>query len=157
MLVRGCCLFLAVVLAPLVSTAQLGAQSVPVTLVRAGRLLDPRTGSVLAPAAVPIEGDKIKQVGLPSQIGVPTGAKVIDLCNATLLPSLIDSHTHLLIDDIVPPAEAERARRLNFTPTSYGHFSNKAFEGTIAESLVLRTERLKADERNRQRYKDLAQ
>jgi len=44
--------------------------------VRAGRPLDPRTESVLAPAAVLIEGDKIKQVGLSSQIGVPTGAKV---------------------------------------------------------------------------------
>jgi len=106
-------LFLAVVFAALVSTARLGAQSVPVTLVKAGRLLDPRTGNVLAPAAVLIEGGKIKQVGLSSQIGVPAGAKIIDLGNATLLPGLIDSHTHLLMDDIVSPAEAERARHLN--------------------------------------------
>jgi imidazolonepropionase-like amidohydrolase len=45
----------------------------------------------------------------------------------------------------------------DFTPTSYGHFFTKAFEGTIAESLVLRAERLDADERNRQLYNDLAQ
>jgi len=94
---------------------QLMAQSpVPLTLVRAGRLLDPKTGNVLAPAAVLIQDNKIKEVGPPSKVQAPSGAKVIDLGNATLLPGLIDSHTHLLMD-IVLPAEAERARRLNGT------------------------------------------
>jgi len=93
--------------------AQLGAQSTaPVTLVKAGRLLDPRTGNVLAPAAVLIDGNKIKQVGAPAQIKPASGAKIIDLGKATLLPGLIDSHTHLLIDPIYP-SEAERARRYN--------------------------------------------
>jgi imidazolonepropionase-like amidohydrolase len=93
--------------------AQLGAQSAaPVTVVKAGRLLDPRTGNVLAPAAVLIDGNKIKQVGAPAQIKPPSGAKIIDLGKATLLPGLIDSHTHLLIDPIYP-SEAERARRYN--------------------------------------------
>ena len=104
--------FSLVLLAALVSTAQLGAQSVPVTLVKAGRLLDPRTGNVLAPAAVLIEGDKIKEVGTPAKVQAPPGAKTIDLGSATLLPGLIDSHTHLVMD-IILPAEAERARRLN--------------------------------------------
>ena len=95
------------------SMAQLGAQSTaPVTLVKAGRLLDPRTGNVLAPAAVLIDGNKIKQVGAPAQIKPASGAKIIDLGKATLLPGLIDSHTHLLIDPIYP-SEAERARRYN--------------------------------------------
>ena len=106
--------FLAVVFAALVSTAQLGAQSVPVTLIKAGRLLDPRTGNVLSPAAVLIEGGRIKEVGAPTKVLTPTGTKIIDLGNATLLPGLIDSHTHLLLD-VVLPAEAERARRLNGT------------------------------------------
>src|ERR1700730_13812018 len=112
MRVRKYGLFLAVLFAALVSTAQLGAQSVPVTLVKAGRLLDPPTGNVLGPATVLIEGDKIKQVGLSSQIGVPAGAKIIDLGNATLLPGLIDGHTHLLLDVVVPP-ETESKRHLN--------------------------------------------
>jgi hypothetical protein len=43
------------------------------TVVRAGRLLDPRTGNVLAPAAVLIEGDKIKQVGPSAQIAAYKG------------------------------------------------------------------------------------
>src|SRR5713226_10747535 len=88
-------------LVAVVSAMQTPAQSaVPLTLIKAGRLLDPRTGNVLAPAAVLIEGDKIKQVGSSSQIAVPAGAKIIDLGAATLLPGLIDGHTHLFLDII---------------------------------------------------------
>ena len=102
-------------LVAVISTAQLKAQSAPpVTLVKAGRLLDPRTGNVLAPAAVLIEGDKIKQVGAPSQISAPAGSRTIDVGSATLLPGLIDSHTHLFLDVIVPP-EAEIRRHGNGT------------------------------------------
>jgi len=91
----------------------LTAQAPPVqTLVKASRLLDPRTGNVLAPAAVLIEDDKIKEVGPPSKVQAPPGAKIIDLGEATLLPGLIDSHTHLLVDPVVP-SEAERSRRYN--------------------------------------------
>jgi len=61
-----------------------------------------------------IENGKIKEVGSPSQVQAhaPAGVKTIDLGSATLLPGLIDSHTHLLLDVIVPP-EAESARHLN--------------------------------------------
>src|SRR5882724_4275901 len=99
----------------LLSTAQMSGQSPSlVTLVKAGRLLDPRTGNVLSPAAVLIEGDKIKEVGSPSQVQAhaPAGVKTIDLGDATLLPGLIDCHTHLLLDVIAPP-EAEITRRSN--------------------------------------------
>jgi imidazolonepropionase-like amidohydrolase len=100
-------------IAALASTVQLDAQvAASVTLVKASRLLDPRTGNVLAPAAVLIEGDKVKQVGPPAQMSAPSGAKILDLGNATLLPGLIDSHTHLLVDPVLP-AEVERARRYN--------------------------------------------
>src|SRR5258708_33343649 len=95
------------------STGQIKAQSpAAVTLIKAGRLLDPRTGNVLSPAAVLIEGNKIKEVGAPAKVQAPPGAKIVDLGKATLLPGLIDSHTHLLLD-VVLPAEAERARRYN--------------------------------------------
>jgi imidazolonepropionase-like amidohydrolase len=76
-------------------------------------MLDPRTGQVLSPAAVLIENGKIKEVGSPAQVQAHApGVKTIDLGSATLLPGLIDSHTHLLIDIIVPP-EAEIARHFN--------------------------------------------
>lgn len=103
----------ALALVAMVSTVQPRAQStVPFILVKAGRLLDPRTGNVLAPAAILIEGDRIKQVGPPSQIQFPDGTTTIDLGNATLLPGLIDSHTHLFLDVIVP-SEAEIRRHPN--------------------------------------------
>src|SRR5205085_7685993 len=58
----------------LFSMVELSAQPpASVTLVNAGRLLDPRTGNVLAPAVVLIEGNKIKQVGSPSRGGAPAG------------------------------------------------------------------------------------
>lgn len=96
-----------------VSMPQLRAQSAtPVSVVKAASLLDPRTGNVLSPAAVVVEGDKIKQVGSSSQITVPIGAKIIDLGAATLLPGLIDGHTHLFLDIIVPP-ESEQDRHAN--------------------------------------------
>jgi imidazolonepropionase-like amidohydrolase len=96
---------------------QLVAQSpAPVTLVKAARLLDPRTGNVLSPAAVLIENAKIKEVGAPTKVLAPPGAKVVDLGSATLLPGLITGHAHLLLD-VVLPTEAERARHYNATMT----------------------------------------
>jgi imidazolonepropionase-like amidohydrolase len=98
-----------------VSAVQTPAQSaVPVTLIKAGRLLNPRTGNILAPAAVLIEDHKIKEVGPPSQVqaAAPAGVKIIDLGSATLLPGLIDGHTHLFMDIVVLP-EVEQDRHSN--------------------------------------------
>jgi imidazolonepropionase-like amidohydrolase len=63
-----------------------------------------------------IEGGKIKEVGPLSRVrpDAPSGVKIIDLGGATVLPGLIDCHTHLLLDVIVPP-EAEISRRSNGT------------------------------------------
>jgi imidazolonepropionase-like amidohydrolase len=107
--------FLAAPFLALVSTGRLTAQSPsPVILLKAGRLLDPRTGNVISPAAVLIEDGKIKEVGSPSRVqaNAPAGVTTIDLGSATLLPGLIDGHSHLLLDVVVPP-EAEIARRSN--------------------------------------------
>src|SRR5215831_4062489 len=62
------------------------------TYVHAGHLLDVKTGKTLDNVLVTIDGDKIAAVGSG---GAPAGAKVIDLPNATLLPGLIDAHTHI--------------------------------------------------------------
>ena len=74
-------------------TASAATQPAPVTIIKAGRLLDGRGGTPLAPAMVRVEGEKIAEVG--TNLSIPTDAKVIDLGDATLLPGLIDLHTHL--------------------------------------------------------------
>jgi imidazolonepropionase-like amidohydrolase len=102
------------------AATQLAAQSPsPMTLIKAGRLLDPRSGNVLSPAAVIIDGGKIKEVGPPTQVQAhaPNDVKTIDLGSATLLPGLIDSHTHLFLDIVRPPeAEAQRHENGTFAP-----------------------------------------
>lgn len=107
---RRCAILLLLLFAGQLQLA--GQSTAPLTLVKAARLFDPRTGNVLAPAAVLIAEDKIKQVGSFSQVGVPAGAKIIDLGAVTLLPGLIDGHTHLFLDIIVLP-EAEQDRHAN--------------------------------------------
>ena len=64
-----------------------------ITIIKAGRLMDGRGGEPISPAMVRIEGEKIAEVG--RNLNVPANAKVIDLGEATLLPGLIDLHTHL--------------------------------------------------------------
>src|SRR6476619_1474720 len=67
----------------------------PITIIKAGRLIDGRGRAPLVPAMVRVEGEKIAEVG--ASLSVPPGATVLDLGDATLLPGLIDLHTHLTI------------------------------------------------------------
>ncbi len=64
-----------------------------IVVVKAARLIDGRGGAPLSPAMVRIEGDRIADVG--SRLALPPGTRLIDLGDATLLPGLIDLHTHL--------------------------------------------------------------
>jgi len=66
----------------------------PATVVRAGRLFDPRTGTLLTNQVVVIQGDRIVDVGSNPQI--PAGARTIDLSRMTVLPGLIDTHLHTM-------------------------------------------------------------
>jgi len=72
------------------------AQQAKILAIKAGRVLDVRTGQMTNNAFIIIEGDRIKAVG--ADISVPAGAEVIDLKDKTLLPGLIDCHTHLTYD-----------------------------------------------------------
>jgi imidazolonepropionase-like amidohydrolase len=65
-----------------------------VKIIHAGHLLDVKTGRTLNNVWVVIDGDKILRVGT----GAEQGANIIELPNATLLPGLIDAHTHLTSD-----------------------------------------------------------
>jgi imidazolonepropionase-like amidohydrolase len=64
-----------------------------VTVVRAGRLIDPDSGNVLTNQVILIKDGKIQAVG--GALALPANATVIDLSQKTVLPGLIDCHTHV--------------------------------------------------------------
>jgi imidazolonepropionase-like amidohydrolase len=66
-----------------------------VMAVRAGRLFDSKTGRMLTRQVVLISGERITEVGPEGQVKIPAGTEVIDLRQATVLPGLIDAHTHM--------------------------------------------------------------
>ena len=72
----------------------LAGQSLAQTIaVKAGRLIDPDAATVLSDQVILIHGNKIEAVG--KGLAIPAGANVIDLSGKTVLPGLIDCHTHL--------------------------------------------------------------
>jgi imidazolonepropionase-like amidohydrolase len=79
--------------------AQPGAQAATTgtVFVKAGKLLDVRSGRMLSDQLIVIHGDRIARVGPAGSIAVPAGAKVIDLGGATVLPGLIDAHEHIFL------------------------------------------------------------
>ncbi len=66
-----------------------------VVALRAGRLFDSKTGQMLTRRVVLLSGERITEVGPEAEVKIPAGAQVIDLSQATVLPGLIDAHTHM--------------------------------------------------------------
>src|SRR5579871_5211146 len=64
-----------------------------VVAIRAGRLFDARSGAMLTNQVVVVRGDRIAEVG--PGLALPSGANVIDLSNATVMPGMIDAHVHV--------------------------------------------------------------
>src|SRR5439155_18151270 len=78
-----------------VATA-IGRQEAPAprrVAIRAAHLVDPASGQRTDDVVVLVEGDRVTQVG--SRIAIPAGVETIDLGRDTLVPGLIDVHTHL--------------------------------------------------------------
>lgn len=78
-----------------------------VVLIKAGRLIDVRSGRVIENQGILIEGERIKAVGPLAQIEktAPPSARVIDLSRATVLPGLADCHTHILLQGDITTAD----------------------------------------------------
>jgi len=64
------------------------------TVVRAARMIDPKSGNVMQNPVIVVRGGRIVSVG--ANAAPPAGATVIDLGTLTLMPGLVDAHTHLL-------------------------------------------------------------
>jgi imidazolonepropionase-like amidohydrolase len=68
------------------------------TIIKAGHLLDVKTGNTLTGQAIVIDADKIASVTPLADVKISSGDTVIDLSRATVLPGLIDAHTHLTMN-----------------------------------------------------------
>ncbi|HKN57473.1 MAG TPA: hypothetical protein VJV97_01380, partial [Gemmatimonadaceae bacterium] len=76
-------------------------------VIRAAHLIDGRSDVVQDNVTIVVDGERIKAVGSQAQVAAqtPSGAEVIDLGNATILPGLIDNHTHVLLQGDITSAD----------------------------------------------------
>src|SRR6202790_5112242 len=87
--------FVGSLLAILGTAIPLWAQAPRVVAVRAGHLFNSVSGNMLTDQVVLIEGERITDVGAADRVQIPSGAQVIDLSQATVLPGFVDAHTHV--------------------------------------------------------------
>ncbi len=123
------------------------ASPTQVVAIRAGRLFDARSGTMLPNQVVLITGDRITDVG--SSVALPAGARVIDLSAATVLPGMIDAHVHVYPPDdlsqstrtIVAVANAQADLDAGFTTVldmdSRGGFGTVDLRNAINRGVVL--------------------
>src|SRR5215831_7920110 len=72
------------------------------TVIRAGTLIDGRSDAPKRDQVVVIRGNRIEAVGPAASTPIPSGATIVDLSRATVLPGLIDGHTHIFLQGEVP-------------------------------------------------------
>jgi imidazolonepropionase-like amidohydrolase len=85
--------FLMLVMASTAAAQTQTQPQLPITAIKAGRLVDPETGTAAANQVILIQGERISALG--PNLAIPPGATVIDLSKLTVLPGLVDAHTHM--------------------------------------------------------------
>ena len=88
-----------------------------VTVIRAGTLIDPRTDEPKHNQVIVIRGERIEAVGDATSVKIPAGASVIELSNATVLPGMIESHTHIFLQGEDPANGGYDIQLLKFYPS----------------------------------------
>jgi imidazolonepropionase-like amidohydrolase len=84
-----------------------------VTVIRAGTLIDGKANTPTHDQVIVIRGNRIESVSSAATAKIPAGATVIDLSKATVLPGLIDSHTHIFLQGEDPAQGGYDANILN--------------------------------------------
>jgi imidazolonepropionase-like amidohydrolase len=90
----------------------------PVTVIRAGALIDGKSDAIRHNQVIVIRGNRIESVGDAASAKIPPGAAVIDLSRFTVLPGLIDSHTHIFLQGEDPAQGGYDANILKY-PLAY--------------------------------------
>jgi imidazolonepropionase-like amidohydrolase len=85
----------ALAIAAATSAVAQGTPNTQVTAIRAGRLVDPETGTIANNQTILVQGGRFTAIG--GNVPIPTGAQVIDLSSLTVLPGLVDAHNHLAL------------------------------------------------------------
>jgi imidazolonepropionase-like amidohydrolase len=88
------------------AAAEQTASGTPTAVIRAGRLIDTAAGAVRDDVWIVVSGERIASVQAAAPVAPPAGVEVIDLSGWTVLPGLIDTHTHLASDPTLPPYHA---------------------------------------------------
>jgi imidazolonepropionase-like amidohydrolase len=102
-----------------------------VTVIRAGTLIDPRAEQPKRNQVIVIRGERVEAVGDAAAVKAPDGAMVIDLSNATVMPGMIESHTHLFLQGEDPARGGYDIQLLKFYP------SYRAARATVSASRAL--------------------
>lgn len=98
--------------------------------IRAGRVVDPDAGTAAVNQIILIDRGKITAIG--SALAIPPGAEIVDLANATVLPGLVDAHTHLCLQVI-----NERDAGSYYATTLYDPDAFRAVEGVANAKAML--------------------
>lgn len=101
-----------------------------VTAIRAGRVVDPETGTTLTDQILIIEKGKITSIG--KGISIPANAEIIDLSKSVVMPGLFDMHTHLCMDVIEERDHGNYYITTLLVPDSY-----RAIEGVVNAKTML--------------------
>jgi len=137
------------------TTNDASAQSDQVTVIKADKVII-GDGTTMNSASLVIIGDRISKIGPSTSIEIPTGANVIDLSNHTVLPGLMDMHTHINSSDhdggdmsvlrehgahgaIYGVVNAEKTLQAGFTTIRNAgalHYADVALRDLIAQGIV---------------------